>query len=162
MFKGLLNKIRAADTEDATRDGQDQSHSSPQQGSNSDKNLSTDKIKAIVAQIHEHSEVFISAGFTMEQLDVEIGLKSRIMPHFKQTREISEEEQSALLEQTKDSSLIRFVLMSLFRSKKMEGLFENTDMYFHEVANDITEEPCVRTTFKRKFSVSPDIDVTRH
>lgn len=165
MFKALLDKIRTTDSEKTSFEEKEQSSTS--QGLDTDKNLSTDKIKAIVAQIHGHSNTFVSAGFVMEQLDIEIGLKSRITPHFKQTREISPEEQSALLEQTSDSSLIQFVLMSLFRSKKMEGLFENTEMSFHEVAIDITSEPCVRTTFKRNAldtseSTPPEIEVTRH
>lgn len=167
MFKALLDKIRSTDSEKTSFEDQNQSQASSTQGLDADKNLSTDKIKAIVAQIHGHSETFVSAGFVMERLDIEIGLKSRITPHFKQTQEISAEEQTALLEQTKDSSLIQFVLMSLFRSKKMEGLFENTEMSFHEVAIDITSEPCVRTTFKRNVaktseSISPEIAVTRH
>ena len=158
MLKALFNIFRAP-----TEESSDQAPETPKKADNvADQALSTDKIKAIVAEINAHEENFKAAGFLMESIDIEIGIKSSITPHFKQVNELSDEEQNQVIADIGESSLIQFVVMSLFRSTKMGGLFENTEMKFHRVAIDITATPSVKTTFVRDFKFEQVSDVTHH
>ncbi len=158
MLKALFNIFRTPTEESA-----EQAPATSEKTDNSaDNALSTDKIKAIVAEINAHTDNFQAAGFVMESIDIEIGIKSSITPHFKQVEELTDEEQDKVIADIGESSLIQFVVMSLFRSTKMGGLFENTNMKFHRVAIDITATPSVKTTFIRDFQFEQESDVTHH
>ncbi|MCW8880399.1 MAG: hypothetical protein OQK04_04115 [Kangiellaceae bacterium] len=134
----------------------------PQQPDKSPASLSTERIKAVVAELNSASTTFSEAGFIMDQLDINIGLSSHIIPHFRQLKEISPEEQEQLLGQLEANSIIKFVLISLFKSSNMKSLLDNTDMFFHHVAIDISTAPSVCTVFKREYSVADQFENTRH
>lgn len=156
MLKKLIEQFRTSNEADPKEGASDS------QGKTEPVVLSTDKIKAIILELNNANQTFTEAGFIMEQLDVEIGLTSKLTPHFKQLHEISDTEEKHILSQVDDKSMIKFVLMSLFRSIKMRALFDNTDMYFFEVTIDIATEPTVKTCFKRAHSVNENLDVTHH
>lgn len=134
----------------------------PQQPDNSPAPLSTERIKAVVAELNSASTIFSEAGFIMDQLDIDIGLSSHIVPHFRQLKESSPAEQEQVLAQLEDNSIIKFVLISLFKSSNMKSLLDNTDMFFHHVSIDISTAPSVKTVFKREYSVADQLETTRH
>ena len=116
--------------------------------------LSSDKIKAVVADLTSANQLFKDAGFLMEQLEIEVGSVPKIIPQFKQTKEISKEEESTVLEQLVDRNMIKFVLISLFKSSKMKAMMEGTELYFYGIEIEITSAPAVKTIFKRKHSLN--------
>jgi len=124
--------------------------------------LSTDKIKAIVAEITAASTLFEEAGFLMQRLEIEVGITSRIIPRFRQLKQVSEEEETASLERLKDRQMIHFILVSLFKACRMKALLEDTDMDLCAVEIDISAAPSVKTIFKRDESLAESVDVTRH
>ncbi|TQV86384.1 hypothetical protein [Aliikangiella coralliicola] len=135
---------------------------SPASDTSSLTQLTTEKIKALIADLNNAQPIFTEAGFIMEQLDIEIGLIPKLTPHFRQLKEISKQEEDQLLNQLNDRRLIKFILISLFKSSRMKSLLENADMYFHGIEIDITATPSVRTVFKREHSVAETYDITKH
>jgi len=147
MLKELLSKFK-------NNTGSQESQL-PQEDSGSTHNdpslLSSEKIKAVVADLTSANQIFKEAGFLMEQLEIEVGLVPKITPQFKQTKEISSEEEAQLLEQLNQKQMIKFVLLSLFKSSKMKKLLEGSEMYFYGIEIEITTAPAVKTIFKRKY-----------
>ena len=156
MIKGIFDQIK--------RKLEQNSEEQSSQGSDSASltQLTTDKIKALIAELNNAHPVFTEGGFIMEQLDIEIGLIPKLTPHFIQLKEISSQEEEQLLSQLNDRKMIKFIMISLFKSSRMKSLMENTDMYFHGIEIEITATPSVRTVFKRGHSVAESYDVTRH
>ncbi|TQV76949.1 hypothetical protein FLL45_03075 [Aliikangiella marina] len=112
--------------------------------------LTTDKLKAIVADLTNAGPIFEEAGFIMEQLEVEVGLLPKIVPQFHQIKKVAKEDEEAVLQQLSDRKLLQFVLQSLFKSSRMEALLGNTDLGLHAIEIEISAPPSVRTIFKRK------------
>jgi hypothetical protein len=142
MLKGLFSK---SNKETPKNDVQNSSNSSG-------TILSSDKIKAVVADLTSANQLFKDAGFLMEQLEIEVGLVPKITPQFKQTKEITLEEENTILQALTDRNMIKFVLISLFKSSKMKALMEGTELYFYGIEIEITSAPAVKTIFKRKYS----------
>ena len=112
--------------------------------------LTTGKIKEVIISLNEAESIFERAGYHLQQMKVEFGNTPKLIPHFKQLNQIDEDEQDALLAEVEDKPLIRFVLISLFKSSQMQSLFDNSALYFYGMEIDISGSPCVRTIFKRK------------
>lgn len=122
-------------------------------------NLNAEKLKAIIAILNEAEPVFAKAGYRIEQLDVEFGNNTKLTPHFKQLKAIDVEQQEALLATLADQQLIKFILISLNKSGRMQSLFDNSDLYYHGMEIDISASPSVRTVFKRKDSMAEVIPI---
>lgn len=118
--------------------------------------LTTDKLKAIVADLTNAGPIFKEAGFVMEQLEVEVGLLPKIVPQFHQINKIPKEDEDAVLQQLNDRKLLQFVLQSLFKSSRMEALLGSTDLGLHAIEIEISAPPSVRTIFKRKPAESEE------
>jgi len=147
MLKGLFSK--------SNKSPQDNNiNSSGESADNSGTLLSSDKIKAVIADLTNANQYFKDAGFLMEQLEIEVGLVPKVTPQFKQTKEISKDEENAILEQLVDRNMIKFVLISLFKSSKMKALMEGTELCFYGIQIEITSAPTVKTIFKRKYSAN--------
>jgi len=122
-------------------------------------NLTAEKLKAIIVSLNEAEPVFAKAGYRIEQLDVEFGNNTKLTPHFKQLEAIDEQQQDALLATLADQQLIKFILISLNKSSRMQTLFENSDLYYYGMEIDISASPSVRTVFKRKDSMAEVIPI---
>ncbi len=113
-------------------------------------NLSADKLKAIILTLNEAEPVFIRAGYQMEQLDVEFGREPKLTPHFRKLQSVSEQQHDQILTELEDRQLIKFILISLNKSSRMQSIFEGSELYFYGMEIDISSVPTVRTIFKRK------------
>lgn len=121
--------------------------------------LSSDKLKAIILTLNEAEPIFTLAGYQMEQLDVEFGVEQKITPHFKQLEPVSQQQQDKLLAELGEQQLIKFIIISLNKSSRMQSLFENSELYYYGIEIDISSNPSVRTIFKRKDSVAEVIPI---
>lgn len=115
--------------------------------------LTTEKLKAIIADLNNAGSIFSDAGFTMEQLEVEVGLLPKITPQFLQTKKIDKEKERELLDDLNDKKLLQFILQSLFKSSRMEALMENTELSLYGIEIEISVPPSVRTIFKKSSVV---------
>ncbi len=122
-------------------------------------NLSSNKLKAIIVSLNDAESIFARAGYRMEQLDVEFGNEQKITPHFKQLEPVSEQQQDELLAELNDQQLIKFIIISLNKSGRMQSLFENSKLYYYGLEIDISSNPSVRTIFKRKDSMAEVIPI---
>ena len=124
--------------------------------------LTTEKIKAIVADLNSAGPIFSEAGFVMEQLEVEVGLLPKIIPQFLQIKKVSPEIETQLLQQLDDRKLLKFILQSLFKSSRMEALMEHTDLSLYGIEIEISAPPSVRTIFRRQVTESNSAEITQH
>lgn len=141
-FKSLFNKL--SDTfrsnSDATAD--------PAAPNKMLGDLGMEKLKAVITEVTAAFPVFERAGFEVEEVQIEIGLAPKLMPRFKHTRTITPEEQEKLLAEVAHQKLVKFMLISLFKSIKMKSLIQDPKLEFHAIEIDLTAVPSVRGIFR--------------
>lgn len=161
MLKTLLSQITQTFTKSET------TQSTTTQ--NTSASLSSDKIKAVVADLTNADELFQEAGFIMQQLQIEVGFEPKITPQFSQFKILSKEDEKQLLMKLENRKMIQFILISLFKSAHIKAMLEGSKLCFHAVEIDITTSPTVKTIFKREASPiesasaqNQDDQITRH
>lgn len=152
MFSRFFNKGRKKDQQN----NQAASNTEPNSGF---ANLTAEKLKAVIASLNEAEPIFTRAGYRMEQLDVEFGENTKLTPHFKQLEPINEQQLEILLAELKDQQLIKFIIISLNKSSRMQSLFKNSQLYYYGMEIDISSFPSVRTVFKRKENMAEVIPI---
>ena len=143
MFGRFFSKKESEENPEADTKTQQDSESSL-------SNLSAEKLKSVIISLNKAEPIFRSAGYVMERLDVEFGTQPKLTPRFKQHAQIDEPQQQQALKLAEEQQLIRFILISLFKSGRMQSLFDESELYFYGMEIDISSVPSVRTIFKRK------------
>jgi hypothetical protein len=154
MFSRFFGKNTSQDKTTSDSNGQDEVQQSAPK-------LSTDKLKAIITSLNDAHSIFLAAGYVMEQLDVEFGNTPKLTPRFKKLEDVDESHQNMLLEELQEQQLIRFILISLFKSNRMSSIFDGSELYFYGMEIDISSVPNVRTIFKRKDTMAEVIPITQ-
>lgn len=131
----------------------------PKKETNSMGNLSAEKLKSVIISLNNAESTFQKAGYILEQLDVEFGLEPKLTPHFRQQSVIDAQQQERLLEELADQQLIQFILISLFKSGRMQSLFDESELYYYGMEIDISSVPSVRTIFRRKETVAEVVPI---
>ena len=122
-------------------------------------NLSAEKLKSVIISLNNAEPIFQQAGYILEQLDVEFGKEPKLTPQFRQHSIVESQQQEQLLEQLADQQLIQFILISLFKSGRMQSLFDDSELYYYGMQIDISSVPSVRTIFRRKDAVAEVVPI---
>ncbi len=151
-FKRLLNKLF---------------HSQPVQSETAEDKpvmgeLGIEKLKSVIAEVSAAIPLFEKAGYEVEEIQVEIGMTPKLMPRFRVAREISVAEQQHMLEEAGERKLVKFILISLFKSTKMKNLIQDPKLEFHSIEIDLTAVPSVRGIFKTGKNTENVIRLNSH
>jgi hypothetical protein len=110
--------------------------------------LGMEKLKAVIAEVTSAFPLFERAGFAVEEVQVEIGLTPKLMPRFKHTHTLPQEVQQQLLAEASDKKLVKFMLISLFKSVNMQNLIQDPKLKLYGIEIDLTAVPSVRGIFR--------------
>jgi hypothetical protein len=124
--------------------------------------LGMEKLKAVIAEVTSAFPLFERAGFSVEEVQVEIGLAPKLMPRFKHVRTLTPEEQTNILAEACDKRLVKFMLISLFKSVNMQNLIQDPKLQLHAIEIDLTAVPSVRGIFKTTHNSDNIIRFTSH
>lgn len=145
----MLGRFFVKQKKQGSADKQRQSDRSEQTPFSRLNDLSSEKIKSIIITLNQAKPIFETAGYSMERLDVVFGLEPKLTGHFKKVKEIGQQEYEEVIAQLEENQLIRFILISLHKSEKMNKLFDNSDLEYYGMTIDIASKPSVTSIFKK-------------
>ena len=121
--------------------------------------LSSEKIKSLIITLNQAKPIFENAGYCMEQLDVVFGLEPKLSAHFKKVEDIELAVYQEILKQLDENQLVRFILISLHKSEKMNSLFSESDLDYYGMDIDISSKPSVTSIFKKTKSFAQIVPI---
>ena len=105
------------------------------------------KIKNLTDELHDDLPIFERAGYSLHSLEVELGISPKLIPHFRVHKQISQEEQQAILDEVKDKRLLTLLLTSLFKSSYLKEVLRIGDLDFHGLKIELSAIPKVNLLF---------------
>ncbi|QQS37715.1 MAG: hypothetical protein IPM56_07120 [Ignavibacteriales bacterium] len=81
------------------------------------KESGTDKIKDVVKDLNQSSEIFKRGGFKLTEVEVTLGLPPEIVVLFDALEKVSDEEKEILVKELEGRRMILLVLSSLFKAR---------------------------------------------
>ncbi|MDR3609784.1 MAG: hypothetical protein P4L27_04430 [Ignavibacteriaceae bacterium] len=80
------------------------------------KDSSSAKIKDTLEKIGNSSDLFVRAGYELNDVSINLGIPPDITTSYHFLKDIPEEEQNKLLEETKESKLIHLIIQCLLKA----------------------------------------------
>lgn len=111
------------------------------------KTMSGDALGKTAQNFNEALPYIERAGFDVTEIEVGLGLDPKIVPHLQLREMISEEDQKALLEETKGKTLTNTILNSLFRATSARKRLNFKRFHFSEIELELSILPTVVLKF---------------
>ena len=112
------------------------------------KEFSGDTLGKTAGRFNEALPYIERAGYEVTEIEVGLGLSPKVVPHLRLKELISEEEQVALLEETKEKKLVNTVLASLFRASAARRKLNFNKFHFSDIELELSILPTVVLKFK--------------
>ncbi|NVJ98185.1 MAG: hypothetical protein HWE25_08535 [Alphaproteobacteria bacterium] len=123
------------------------------------KSLSGDALTKTAQNFNEALPYIERAGYEVTEIEVGMGLDPKIVPHLRMRDMIDESEQAALLEETKNKTLVNTILSSLFRASAARRKLNFRRFHFTDIELELSILPTVVLKFKPN-ELSEEIDPT--
>jgi hypothetical protein len=81
------------------------------------KESGTNKIKDIVGDLNQSSDIFKRGGFKLSEVEVTLGLPPEIVVVFDALEKVSDDEKEKLILELADKKIISLILTSLFKAR---------------------------------------------
>lgn len=153
MFKEMIEK---------TKDGMKRlSHpdhtttAAPQKPMQTFRHMGHDKVVDIANQFHSSLPIFEKAGFKLQNLEIEVGISPKIIPHFMIIDQPSEEEKKQAIKEIKSNRLMKPVMDALIKASYLHRYIKIGDLPFIGIEVHFAIVPTVRLIFgKHRYSVA--------
>lgn len=107
----------------------------------------TNKIKDIVSDLNESSDIFKRGGFNLVEVEVTLGIPPEIVVVFDSLEQISEEEKEKLVLELSDKKIILIILKSLFKARDFFDSIKIGDYKLNQVKISLGLTPGISIIF---------------
>ena len=111
------------------------------------KDLASRKVHEATQQLHDALPIFSEAGYTLQSLDIEIGVPPKLAPHFLVTEYVDEATRQAILDRVKSQRLVHMTLAALYKASDLQRHIQVGDLAFRGIVIHITTIPKVTIRF---------------
>lgn len=107
-----------------------------------------EKIQSVLAEFNEAIPAIKEVGYTVSEVEIEMGLPPKIKPHFMKEKEVDEETSSKVLEKYKEKKITSLILNSLIKASSIQDGISIGALKFTEVEIEIGVIPTVIVKFQ--------------
>ena len=116
-------------------------------GAKSLKGSVNDKLKEVMDEINDIMPIIKEVGYSVNEVEVELGVLPKIIPHFRKIEDMSEEEMNIVIEKYKDRKLTYLIVSSLAKAASMQKSIQLSSLKFTEVEIEAGAVPSVKLKF---------------
>jgi hypothetical protein len=113
------------------------------------KDSGTAKIKEVLENIGGSSAIFLQSGYELKDVNINLGIPPDIVLTFHFLKDISEEEQIKVLEETKKSSLIHLIITCLLKASNYFDKIKVGDYKMASVSISLGLTPGININFTK-------------
>lgn len=106
-----------------------------------------EKIREYTTELNELLPTINAIGYEVKEIEIEIGIAPKLIPHFAKVRDVSEELVQFELDKYKGKKLSTFILSSLVKASTMRDIINIGSLKFTEVELELSVIPAVKMKF---------------
>ena len=106
------------------------------------------KVRMIIDDFIAAAPLIEAAGFRIRDLEVELSIIPKLIPHFEKLTNTDETTRLQIIEQVKDKRIIRMLLKTLFKADNFQQSLKMGKLEFAGIEIEITAIPAVRLVYK--------------
>lgn len=109
---------------------------------------SKDKVRSIIQDFQSITPYIEQAGYQITDLQIELGIIPKLIPHFLKVRQVDEDEKAAILEQIENKRLMKMLLRALFKADSFQQNLKMNQYTFKGIEVEIAPIPAVRLNYR--------------
>ncbi len=113
----------------------------------------SNKVKTIINDFINAAPLIEEAGFRIRDLEVELSIIPKLIPHFEKLNDTDEATRISIIEQVKDKRIIRLLLKALFKADNFQQSLNMGNMEFTAIEIEITAIPAIRLLYKNPVTI---------
>ena len=122
-----------------------------------------EKVKGIVNDFIAITPLIERAGYQIVDLEIELGLIPKLIPHFKKIREVSDTEKQEVLDELQGKRLMSMLVTALFKSDSFQSNLNLNNYRYTGIEVEIAALPAVRLKYRKIMpGESSSTEITTH
>ena len=113
------------------------------------QDMASEKIFALIEDFNQSLPVLKKAGYELEELELELGIPPKLIPHFKYDQEKNSDVE-LLLNELQGNGLGTNLMKALLKAGQFQRKIKFKDMGFSHVEIELSVIPSVRLSYKAK------------
>ena len=106
------------------------------------------KVRNIINDFIEAAPLIESAGFRIRDMEIELSIIPKIIPHFEKVSDTDEITRLSIIEKIKDKRLVSLLLKALFKADNFQQSLKMGQLQFSGIEIEVTAIPAVRLLYK--------------
>ncbi len=108
----------------------------------------SNKVRNIINDFIEAAPLIESAGFRIRDMEIELSIIPKLIPHFEKFADTDDETRRSIIEQVKDKRLVSLLLKALFKADNFQQSLTMGQLEFAGIEIEITAIPAIRLLYK--------------
>ena len=108
----------------------------------------SNKVREIINDFIEAAPLIEAAGFRIRDLEVELSVIPKLIPHFEKLADVDDATRSQIIEKVNDKRIIRLLLKALFKADNFQKSLKMGSLEFSGIEIEITAIPAIRLLYK--------------
>jgi len=106
-----------------------------------------DRVRAVIDDFLAITPLIEQAGYKITNLDIELGLLPKLIPHFRKIGDIDETQKQQILSQVGDKKLMKLLISALFKADSFQNSLNMKNYDFKGIEVEIAPLPAVRLNY---------------
>ena len=113
------------------------------------QDIASEKIFALIEDFNQSLPILSKAGYELEELELELGIPPKLIPHFKYEETTDSDAELALIE-LQGNGLGTNLMKALLKAGQFQKKITLKDMKFSHVEIELSVLPAVRLSYRAK------------
>ncbi len=111
------------------------------------KKYSKNELQDIVNEINNSLPIIQEAGYSVNQIDIDLGMPSRIVIYFEMQKKISDDKKNSILKKIEDRDILHATLQTLFETEDFRNSIKVGDLKFQTISISIGTVTSIKFIF---------------
>ena len=107
----------------------------------------SNKVREIINDFIDAAPLIESAGFRIRDLEVELSVIPKLIPHFEKLADIDNATRNEIIAEVEDKRIIRLLLKALFKADNFQKSLKMGSLEFAGIEIEITAIPAIRLLY---------------
>ena len=115
-----------------------------------------DKLKGVVNDFIAITPLIERAGYEIVDLEIELGLIPKLIPHFKKIADVTPEQKEEILAELEGKRLMSMLVSALFKSDSFQSNLNLSSYRYTGIEVEIAALPAVRLKYAKMAAIVAD------
>ncbi len=116
----------------------------------------SNRIKSVINDFIESAPIIEEAGFRIRDMEIELSVIPKLIPHFEKIKSIGDEERAKIIDKVANKKVIKILLKALFKADNFQQSMNMGNLDFAGIEIEITAIPAIRLLYKNNSIADSD------